>query len=119
MFDVLKTFITEIKNKFDVTPKCLGTNNTLEFVQSSVQSYCASLGIIHHTTCPHTTPQNEVTERKHRHILDVTRTLMLHMNVPKFLWFDAVLTVTYLINRMSCIPLGGEVPIRHLRPVTE
>ena len=54
MFDVLKTFITEIKNQFDVTPKCLRTDNALEFVQSSVQSYCASLSIIHQTTCPHT-----------------------------------------------------------------
>ena len=44
---------------------------------------------------------------------------MLRMNVPKFLWTDAVLTIIYLINRMPSTPLGGEVPIRHLRPNTE
>ena len=44
---------------------------------------------------------------------------MLHMNVAKFLWFDAVLTATYLINRMPSTSLGGEVPIRRLQQDTE
>ena len=83
IYDVLKTFITEIKNQFDVTSKCLRTDNALEFVQSKVESYCASLGIIHQITCPHTFQQNGVAERKHRHILDVARTIMLHMKVSK------------------------------------
>ena len=85
IYNVLKTFITEIKDQFDVTPKCLYTDNVFEFVQSKVESYCASLGIIHQTTCPHTAQQNKVAERKHKHILDVTRTIMLHMKIPKYL----------------------------------
>ena len=43
MFDVLKSFIIEIKNHFDVTSKYLRADNALEFVQSSVQFYCAFL----------------------------------------------------------------------------
>ena len=85
IYNVLKTFITEIKNQFDVTPKCLYTDNALEFVQSKVESYYASLGIIHQTTCPHTSQQNGVAEHEHKHILDVTCTIMLHMQVPKYL----------------------------------
>ena len=87
-----------------------------EFVQSSVQFYCASLGIIHQTTCPHTSQQKGVAERKHRHILDIMRIIMLLMHVSKHLWSDAVLKACYLINRMSSAPLGGEVPLRRLRP---
>lgn len=37
------------------------------------------------------------------------------MKVPKFLWFNAVFTAFYLINRMPSTPLGGEIPLRHLR----
>ena len=48
IYDVLKSFITEIKNQFDITLKCLRINNALEFIQSRVEFYCASLGIIHH-----------------------------------------------------------------------
>ena len=32
IYDVLRTFLTEIKNQFDVTPKFLRTDNALEFV---------------------------------------------------------------------------------------
>ena len=118
IYDVLRTFITEIKNQFAITSKNLRTNNALEFVQSKIASYCASLGIIHQTSCPHIFQQNGVAERKYRHILDVTRTIMLHMHVPKYLWSDAVLTATYLINRMHSAPLGDEVPLRRLKPDT-
>ena len=107
IYDVLKTFLSEIKNQFKVTPKFLRTDNALEFVQTKIASLCTSLGILHQTLCPHTSQQNGVAERKHRHFLDVTRTIMAHMHVSKYLWSDAVLTATYLINRMPSSPLGG------------
>ena len=49
IYDVLRTFLTEIKNQFAITPKILCTDNALEFVQSKIASYCVSLGIIHQT----------------------------------------------------------------------
>lgn len=54
ILDVIKNFFNEIINHFSVTPKCLRTDNVLEFVQSGIQSYCASLGVIHQTICPYT-----------------------------------------------------------------
>jgi len=47
-------------------------------------------------------PTNGVVERKHRHILDVARTIMAHMSVLKYLWYDhdAVLSACHLINRI-------------------
>ena len=71
-----------------------------EYVNDQFEDYLTSYGIIHQTTCPNTPEQNGVAERKNRHLLEVTRCLMLQMNVPKFLWSDAVMTATYLINRM-------------------
>jgi hypothetical protein len=62
--------------------------------------YLSSFGIIHQTTCPSTFEQNGLAERKNMHILDVTRSLMFAMNVPKYLWSEAVMTLAYLINRM-------------------
>ena len=107
IYDVLKSFITEIKNQFDVISKCLRTDNVLEFVQFRVESYCVSLGVIHQTICFHTSQQNKIAERKYRHILDVTYIIMTHVEVSKHLWSDAVLTAT----------LGGEVLLQHLRPL--
>ena len=65
---VVRQFLVEMKNQFSTIPKCLHTDNALEFVQNDFQSLCASLGIIHQTTYPHTSQQNGVAEWKHRHI---------------------------------------------------
>ena len=79
----------------------LRTDNALEYVKKDVSSFYSKNEIMHHTTCSHTSQQNGVAERKHRHILDIGRTLMIHMCVLKYLWSDAVLSVCYLIKRMS------------------
>ena len=47
IYDVFKTFLSEIKNQYNVTLKFLRTDNALEFVQTKIASFCASLGIIH------------------------------------------------------------------------
>ena len=85
VLDVVKQFFAEIINQFVVTLKIFHTDNVLEFVQTELQKYCATLGVLHQTTCPNTSQQNGVAEYKHRHILDVTRTLMLQMHVPKYI----------------------------------
>jgi hypothetical protein len=51
-----------------------------------------------------------VVERKHRHLLDVARTLLFHMQVPKHFWGDAVLIAYHLINRMPSVVLNQESP---------
>lgn len=58
-------------------------------------------GVIHQSSCPHTPQQNGIAERKHRHIIETTRTLLINANVPLKFWGDAVLTAGYLINRMD------------------
>lgn len=88
----------------------LRTDNALKFTQKSVSSFCDTRGIIHQTSFSHTSQQNGVVERKHRHILDVARTLMSHMRVPKWLWGDAVLIACFLINRMPSSVLHGDIP---------
>ena len=114
IFNVIKKKFYEIKNQFSILPKVFRTNNALEFLQTTLHDYCASNGILHQTSCAHTSQQNGVAERKYRHILDVACTIMFEKQVPKYLWSDAVLTATYLVNRMPSTPLEGEIPIKRL-----
>ncbi|KAE8670892.1 APO protein 3 [Hibiscus syriacus] len=65
-------------------------------------------GIVHLTSCVNTPQQNGVAERKNRHLLEVTRSLMFPANAPKYLWRESLLTATYLINRMPRTEIQGE-----------
>jgi hypothetical protein len=78
--------------------------------------FSAYRGIIHQTSCPHTSQQNGVVKRKHRHLLDVARTLLFHMQVPKHFLGDVVLTVCHLINRMPSVVLNQDSPFSVLYP---
>ena len=94
---VIKKYFNKIKFQFSTSPNLFCTNNALEFVQNEIAEFCASLGVLHQAACPHTSHQNDVTKKKYSHILDVTRTLMIHMNVPKYLSFNAILTTFILL----------------------
>ena len=79
-------------------------------MQNALQNYWFSHGIIYQTVCAHNTQQNDIAERKNCHLLDIIRTLMIHMHVPKYFWADAVLTACHLINRVLSSVLDDKTP---------
>uniref|UniRef100_A0A2N9EMG3 Integrase catalytic domain-containing protein n=1 Tax=Fagus sylvatica TaxID=28930 RepID=A0A2N9EMG3_FAGSY len=91
---------TEISNQFNAKLLAFRTDNAREYTESSFQEFLTSRGIIHQTSCVRTPQQNGIAERKNGPILAIARALMLQMHVPKSFWADAVLTATYLLNRM-------------------
>ncbi|KAK4395750.1 Retrovirus-related Pol polyprotein from transposon RE1 [Sesamum angolense] len=113
---IITSFYNEIYTQFSVNIRILRTDNALEFVQKSVSDFCNSKGILHQTSCLYTSQQNDVAERKHRHLLDVARTLMTHMHVHKSYWGDVVLTACYLINRVPSTVLNGDTPYSCIFP---
>jgi hypothetical protein len=58
----------------------------------------AKQGTLAQFFCPGAHPQNEVAERKHRHLLETARALMIVSFVPHHFWTKTVSTATYLIN---------------------
>ena len=92
-------FFSLVGNQYEACVKILRTYNGAEYLNNVFGNFLSSHGILHQRTCPDTPPQNGVAERKNRHILEVARSLMYTMNVPKSLWSEAVMTVVYLINR--------------------
>ena len=112
-------FLLEIITQYETMVKILRTDNALEFTQRAIEELCLAHGIVHQTTCLYTSQQNGVAEWKHRHLLDMVRTLLLAMRVPQYLWCEVVLTTTYLVNRLPSAALGGAIPLQRLTPAAD
>nr|XP_004513812.1 uncharacterized protein LOC101489272 [Cicer arietinum] len=94
--------------------KVLRTDNGREYYHHSLKSHLLKHGIIHQTSCVNAPQQNGITERKNRHLMEVTRSLMLSTNVPNHFWDEAVLSASYLINRMPSKALKFKTPCQTL-----
>lgn len=77
--------------------KCFRCDLGGEYTSNKFCQLLALDGTIHQTSCTDTPEQNGVAERKHRHIVETARSLLLSAFVPSEFWGEAVLTAVSLI----------------------
>ena len=77
---VLEHFVIFVQTQFETTIKIIRSDNGTEFVMTN---FIVSKRIIHQTSCVNTPQQNSIVERKHGHLLDVARALMIQSHLPK------------------------------------
>ena len=80
----------------------------------SLKTYFEQNGIIHRLSCPHTSKQNGIIERKHRHIVELGLTLLAQASLPLKYWPDAFSTAVFLINRLPTEVLKQKCPYEFL-----
>ncbi|GKC84745.1 ribonuclease H-like domain-containing protein [Tanacetum coccineum] len=68
------------------------------------------MGIVHQNPCAYTPQQNGIVERKHRHLLNVARSLMFQEEIPLYCLPECTLTAIYLINKLPYSILNGRYP---------
>ena len=107
-------FSTMVKTQFSRNIKIFRLDNAMEYRDSDFLSYLKSQGTQPHRSCPGTSQQNGRVERKHRHILDTTRALLISSSCPEHFWGEAVLTATYTINRIPTPVIGNHSPYESL-----
>jgi transposase InsO family protein len=64
VYEYFKDFYNMVRNQYNACVKILRTDNGTEYVNNEFDGYLSSLGIIHQTTCPGTSEQNGLAERK-------------------------------------------------------
>ncbi|KAG7529442.1 Ribonuclease H-like superfamily [Arabidopsis thaliana x Arabidopsis arenosa] len=92
--------------------KVVRSDNGGEFM--GLRSYFLEEGIMHQKSCVYTPQQNGRVERKHRHILNVARSLMFQATLPRKFWGECVMTACHLINRTPSTVLQGKTPYQLL-----
>jgi transposase InsO family protein len=97
--EIFKVFINMVKTQFERNIKVIRSDNGTEFVNHDVRVILQNNGILQETSCVGTPQQNGVAERKNRHILEITRALLIENNVPNFFWDNAITYAIYLMNR--------------------
>ena len=72
--------------------------------------FLAKNGTISQYSCLGTSQQNGRAERKHRHILDTIRELLMSFTGPESFWGELMLIVAYTINHIPSFVIENESP---------
>jgi len=108
---LLRSFVVMAKTQFDAKVKVIRSDNAQELNKSSeILEHFASTGITQQTSCVQTPQQNGVVERKHKHLIEMSRTILFQSSLPIRYWGECVLAATYLINQMLTKLLKGKTP---------
>ena len=108
---LLQHFISWVKTQFNITVKCLRSDNAKEL---SLTNFLTEKGINHQFSCVERPQQNAVVERKFQHLLNVARALYFQSKVPISFWGECVATATYIINRIPSPILNHQTPFYKL-----
>lgn len=69
-------FYNFVLNHFAISIKSLQSDGGMEGLSKSFQKFIVNKGIKHQLSCPYTLEQNGLAEKKHRHIVETTITLL-------------------------------------------
>jgi hypothetical protein len=99
-----------VHTQFSASIKKFRSDSGGEFLSDNFRQLLTAEDTLAQLSCPSAHAQNGVAERKHHHIIESARTLLISSYVPSHFWGEAISTVVYLINRQSSSKLSSKTP---------
>ncbi|PIL28276.1 hypothetical protein GSI_09564 [Ganoderma sinense ZZ0214-1] len=105
-----KAYQAHVQNVHGVKLKKIRCDNGGEYLSKDFTNYLRAEGIELDTTTPNSSAQNGVAKRVNRTVMDRALAILIEMDLPKFLWPEAVAHVAYLKNRSPTRALKDKTP---------
>jgi transposase InsO family protein len=83
--ETLKRFLRRAQNEFRLRIKKIRSDNGTEFKNSQIEGFLEEEGMNHEFSSPYTPQQNGIVERQDRTLLDMARTIVGGLHLPKVL----------------------------------
>lgn len=113
-FDIYCMFGAMVKTQQNVVIKCFRCNLGGEYTSNKFSELLDFDSTIHQTSCTDTPQHNGVAERKHHHIIESARSLLLSASVPSEFCGETVFTVLHIINRILSSVSSGLSPFKKI-----
>nr|GEY76838.1 retrovirus-related Pol polyprotein from transposon TNT 1-94 [Tanacetum cinerariifolium] len=108
--DILKKFITKIKNLKDLKVKIIRCDNEGEFRNKEMNDFCSQKGIKREFSNARTPQENGVAERRNRTLIEAARTMLADAKLPVTFWAEAINTACYVQNRVLVNKTQNKTP---------
>jgi len=113
-FKVFVLFQKLVENLLNSKITYFESDGGKEYDNGPFIDHLLTYGIYFRKSAPYTQQQNGVVECKHRHIVEMARTMLIDAIMPDAYWHDAILTMAYVINRLPTSVLNGFSPYLEL-----
>ena len=105
-----KSYSSLVETQLNTKIKFLRTDRGREYLFDLFKTYCDEKGITRQLTIPYIPQQNGVVERRNKPLLDMISSMMAQAKLPISFWGDALMTATYILNRVP----SKSVPSTHM-----
>ncbi|GKB91005.1 retrovirus-related pol polyprotein from transposon TNT 1-94, partial [Tanacetum coccineum] len=99
--EIIKNLIARVQLNYNAKVCKIHTDNGTEFKNATLKSHYDKLGIMQQYSIARTPQQNGVVRRRNHTLVEAARTMLIFLQLPKFLWVEAVsiacLTQNWLI----------------------
>nr|GEV84640.1 retrovirus-related Pol polyprotein from transposon TNT 1-94 [Tanacetum cinerariifolium] len=97
--NVIIYFIKKTQGNLQLQVQRVRTDNGMEFKNKTLAKFFDEVGITQQFFAARTPQQNGIVERRNRTLVEAARTILSFVNLPLFLWAEAIATACFTQNR--------------------